>query len=138
MLKQKRPLAGPSGRWREMLFSQAKLVDKLPVLFSVLTLQIVEQLAPLADKHKQTTPRMVVLDVNLEVAGEAVDACRQQRHLHFGRSGVALGALMVRNDLRLLRNRKWHSNSLHRKARYFKANSTGSTRASGRGANATM
>src|SRR3990170_8109729 len=55
---------------------------------------------------------MVVLDVDLEVTGEAVDACRQQRHLHFGRSGVTLSALMVRDDLRLLRNRKWHSNSL--------------------------
>src|SRR3990172_11653934 len=73
---------------------------------------------------------MVVFDVEVEVTGKAVDGCRQQRHLHFGRSGVALGALMVRDDLRLLRNRKWHSNSLHRKARYLKAKSAGSTRVS--------
>src|SRR3990170_6681480 len=120
------------------LFSQAKLAYELTVLVSILALQIVEQLAPMADKGEQTAPRMVILDVGLEVTGEAVDARRQQRHLHFRRSGVALGALMVRDDLRLLRNRNWHSNSLRRKARYFKANSTGSTRASGRGANATM
>ena len=58
------------------LFSQAKLAYELPVLVSILALQVVEQLAPMADKGEQTAPRMVILDVGLEVTGEAVDARR--------------------------------------------------------------
>ena len=33
---------------------------------------------------------MVILDMNLEVPGEMIDALTQQRNLHFGRAGVRL------------------------------------------------
>ncbi len=33
---------------------------------------------------------MVILNMNLEVLGEMVDALAQQRNLHFGRAGVRL------------------------------------------------
>ncbi len=45
---------------------------------------------------------MVVLDVVLEMIGEPVDAGGEERDLDFGRTGVALGALVLRDDLRLV------------------------------------
>ena len=33
---------------------------------------------------------MVILNMNLEVPGEMIDALAQQRNLHFGRAGVRL------------------------------------------------
>jgi len=33
---------------------------------------------------------MVILNMNLEVPGEMIDALTQQRNLHFGRAGVRL------------------------------------------------
>jgi len=40
----------------------------------------------------------MVLDVGLEVVGQAVDAGREQRDLHLRRAGVARLALVVRDD----------------------------------------
>ena len=51
---------------------------------------------------------MVILDVGLEVIGQVVDARGQQGHLHFGRTGVALGTLVALDDLRSLRNGRGH------------------------------
>jgi hypothetical protein len=43
----------------------------------------------------------MVLDVGLEVIGQAVDAGREQRDLHLRRAGVARLALVMLDDLRL-------------------------------------
>src|SRR5262249_19655073 len=51
--------------------------------------EVVEKLATLGHKLEQSTPGMVVLDVGLEMLGEAVDALREDRHLHFRRTGIA-------------------------------------------------
>jgi hypothetical protein len=56
---------------------------------------------------------MVILDVGLEVIRETVDPMRQQRDLHFRRSGVALGALIFADHFGLVLGRHCHfSNSL--------------------------
>ena len=43
---------------------------------------------------------MVILACDFEVPGQAVDTCGQERDLDFGRTGVALSALEIGNDLR--------------------------------------
>src|SRR6516225_5714666 len=51
--------------------------------------EIVQQLPPLRHELEQSTPGMVVLDVSFEMLGQAVDAFREDGHLHFRRSGIA-------------------------------------------------
>ena len=41
----------------------------------------------------------MILDVCLEMTGQVIDACGQQRNLHFGGTRVALGTLVIGNDL---------------------------------------
>src|SRR5919204_1635140 len=65
---------------------------------------------------------MEVLDVSLEVLGEAVDALGEQRYLHFGGTRVLAGALVLLDHLRLLRDLQCHSTvSLSRFASIFRA-----------------
>jgi hypothetical protein len=52
---------------------------------------------------------MEILDVGLEVLGEAVDALGEERYLHFGRAGILAGPLVLLNDLRFLRNLQSHT-----------------------------
>ena len=47
---------------------------------------------------------MEVLDVRLEMLGEAVDALGEERDLPLGRTGVLAGALVLLDDLLFLRN----------------------------------
>src|SRR6185369_1850466 len=98
------------------LLAQAKLLDQLPVGVGVGALEIVEQLAPQADHLEQAATRVVVLHVRLEMLSEGIDARGEQRHLDFGRAGVAGLALVLRNDLRSLRNGDGHTLSLWWKA----------------------
>ena len=53
----------------------------------------------MADHFQQTTAGMVILAMFLEMTGQAVDACGQERDLNFRRSGITLGALKIGNDL---------------------------------------
>src|SRR5690606_34443735 len=69
------------------------------VSIGVATLQVVEQLAATAYHAKQATTRMVIFLVLFEVFGKFVDARGEQRHLNFGRTGIALGALVLPNDI---------------------------------------
>jgi hypothetical protein len=55
---------------------------------------------------------MMVFDVGLEMAGELVNSRSQQSDLHFRRTGVAFGALVIVHDLRFMRSGKWHSDTL--------------------------
>src|SRR5689334_23709552 len=91
------------------LLAQAQLFDQTAVAVRVARLQVVEQFAPARDHAQQPTARMMILDVRLEMITEAVDARRQQRDLHLGGTGVALGPLMVGDDLGLLLNRDCHA-----------------------------
>jgi hypothetical protein len=101
-----------------MSLPETKPLNELAVLVSVGALQIIEQLAPLADHLEQSPAGMVILDIALEVIGQAVDAGGEKRNLHFRGSGVAGSALMIRYDLRLLRNGHRHSFFLHWKGRH--------------------
>jgi len=78
----------------------------LPVVFS---LEVIEHLAALADELQQPAPRMMVLDVRLEVVGQPVYPGREQCDLHFRGTRIARHALVLLDDLRLLRNAYPHA-----------------------------
>jgi len=65
------------------LLAQTKLLDQLLIFPCVLALQIVEQLAALTDQLQQTTARMMILHVGLEMIGQPVDSRSKQRDLYF-------------------------------------------------------
>src|SRR6185436_11175483 len=93
----------------EDLLAQAKLLDQLVILPVVLSLEVIEDLATLADHLQQSAPRMMVLDVSLEVVGEPVYPGRQQGDLHFRGTRIARRALVLLDDLRLFRNADPHT-----------------------------
>src|SRR5688572_2047591 len=88
--------------WRTSLFPQAQTVDQLAIGVRIVSLEVVEQLAPAADHPQQPPTRVVVLDMGLEVLGEIRDTRGEQRDLNLRRSGVALGALVLLHQIGLL------------------------------------
>ena len=51
-------------------------------------LQVIQQLAPAGNHHKQTAPRSVVLGVGLEMFRELEDALAQNGHLYVGATRI--------------------------------------------------
>src|SRR5437762_504320 len=69
---------------------------------------LLAQIASLDHQLEEPAPRMKILDVGLEVLGEAVDALGQQRDLHLGRPGIVACPLMLLDHLRFLRYLQCH------------------------------
>src|SRR5262249_37391960 len=104
------PVSAKRTRIRARHFSAANTqpLDQRLVTRLIDAGEIIEQLATLGHELEQSTPGMIVLDVGLEMLGEAVDALRQDRHLHLRRSGVAgLGRIGL-DDLGLAAGRNRH------------------------------
>jgi hypothetical protein len=70
--------------------ADSELVDDGAISLCVLVLEVLEETAALTDEHQQTPPGVVVLAVQLEMVGQAIDALREERDLHLGRPGIAL------------------------------------------------
>src|SRR4029079_14666714 len=77
--------------------ADAKLLDQGLVARLVGTTDVIEQLATLGHELQQPAPRVVVLDVSLEMFSQVGDPFGQDRDLHFGRPGVA-GLRCIRLD----------------------------------------
>src|SRR5262252_9288072 len=73
---------------RNLSAANTQPLDQRLVTRFVDTGEIIEELATLGHELEQPTPGMVVLDVGLEMLGKAVDALREDRHLHLRRPGV--------------------------------------------------
>src|SRR5215470_3485435 len=78
-----------SGRTQRKLAADTQPLDQRLVTSLVGTGEILEQLSTLRHELEQPTPRMVVVEVGLEVLGQIVDAFRKNGHLHLRRPGVA-------------------------------------------------
>src|SRR5579884_2399562 len=83
------------------LLAQAELADDGEVTAAVPVAQIGEQAGALADHFEEAAPAGVVLLVLPHVLGQLVDACREQRDLHFRRAGVTALPPELVNNLRL-------------------------------------
>src|SRR5690606_14466654 len=90
--------------------------DRL-VAVRILPLQIVEQATTLADDLQQTTPRVVVLLVGLEVLGEVANPLREECDLHLGRARVPFLARVLGDDLLLPILQECHFDSSHLQVR---------------------
>src|SRR6201989_3020204 len=70
--------------------------------------EIIEQLSPLRNELEQAASRMVVVDVGLEMLGEAGDSFGQDRNLNFRRPGVAGCGGIVFDDFGLAAGTERH------------------------------
>ena len=64
--------------------AQTEFFDQSAVRIGIAALEVVEQLAAAADHTQQTTARVMVLHVFLEVTSQFVDTGGEQSHLNFG------------------------------------------------------
>jgi hypothetical protein len=93
---------------------RTELGDERAVALDVGALEIAQQTPALADEHEQPAAGVMVLLVRTQVLGELVDPAREQRDLHLGRPGVALGTAVLADQLLLLFRRQTHSSRSHR------------------------
>ena len=84
------------------LLAQSEPFDHVAVLVRVRALQVIEQLATLADHFQQPAARMDILGVRLEMLGETVDTLGEQGDLYLGRAGVGDRSLELFDYLRFL------------------------------------
>ena len=90
------------------LAADAEALDQVLVAGLVLAFEVVEELPALGDHFQKATAAVVVLLVGLEVLGERRDARGQDRHLDFGRTGVAVLGRLVLHQLGLFFGRDRH------------------------------
>src|SRR5687767_622144 len=96
-------MASRGCRFREgSLLAQAEALDERAVRLDVGALEVVEQPATLAHELEEPAAGMEILRVLLEMLGEHVDALGLDRDLDFRRSGIALSALVIADDARLV------------------------------------
>ena len=76
------------------LVPETELLDEGPVSRQVASLEVGEQPAAGPDHLQQPAAAVMILRVGAKVFGEGIDPLGEQRHLHFGRSGVALVGLV--------------------------------------------
>ena len=67
----------------QKLFAQTELGDQVAVTGRIFTFEVRQQTLTAIDHHDQTTTRMVILRMCLEMAIQFVDARSQQGDLHF-------------------------------------------------------
>src|SRR3546814_1728512 len=83
---------------------------KFRVAARVFLFQIVKQAAALVDEHQKATTAVVILVMTFEMLGQVRDALGQDRHLHLGRTRIAILAGMFLDEflLALSGNRHRH------------------------------
>lgn len=68
----------------------------------VLVLQIVEQATSLPDQFQETSPRMMILGVGLEMLSEVANALAEQGNLDLRGTGIRFMGLEVADNILLL------------------------------------
>src|SRR5208337_5431977 len=88
--RRDRRSGGVEERVRLRLLAEAQRRDDLPVPVEAGALQVVKETAALRDEPEQAAPRVVVLQVSLEVLRKVADALRNEGDLDLGRARVGL------------------------------------------------
>jgi len=83
------------------LLAQLELFGDRLIAADIRIGQIIQQTAALADHQQQTTAGAVILLGRLQMLGQMVDAVREQRDLHVGRTRVLRVRLELFNRFRL-------------------------------------
>src|SRR6478736_4154548 len=105
-IRLSREKGGPHGQRedrpsRKSLSAKAESLDQRAVALDVDALQVTQEAAALADQEQQATAAVVVVLVLARVLGEVLDPLGEQRDLHLGGAGVALGGGVLGHDLLL-------------------------------------
>ena len=80
------------------LFTKSELLDNRSVAVDVYLLEIAEKAASLTDHLQQTSAAVVVFFVLLQMLGERVDPCGEDRDLYLGGACVALVDRVLLNN----------------------------------------
>jgi hypothetical protein len=94
---------------------QSQPLDQRVIPGFVLAFDVVQQFAPGGDHDQQAATAVVVFLVGLEMLGQRGDARRQDRDLHFGRTGVIGFGGKVFHDLRFGFGRNRHRGLLDKR-----------------------
>ena len=81
-------MASPLFNGKTGLTAEAEGLDRLLVAINCRQFEIIEQLAAAGDKLQETTAGAVILGIILKVAGDVIDALRQDGDLDIGTAGV--------------------------------------------------
>jgi len=87
--------------WTNGLLTKIQNREHLPIALDVLALEVVEQASTTADELEQTSARVVVFHVGLEVLCKRADAFTQQSDLDLGGPGVVFVLPMLIDQLGL-------------------------------------
>ena len=97
-----------SGRNIRGLLTQSEPLNHVAILIRIRALQVVEQLATLADHLEQASARMEILDMRLKMLRETVDTLGEEGDLNLGRASIGHRSLELFYDLRFLRDLQSH------------------------------
>lgn len=91
-----------------VLLADAQDLDHLAVPLFAVVAQVVEHTTALTNELEQTTTRVVILAVALEVLGEVGDALAEESNLDLGRTGVRGVFGKLANDVTFTLRREAH------------------------------
>src|SRR5215475_1405275 len=103
----------PSANLPCPLAADSQSLDDLLVARRIAGLDVVKQPAPQTHHLEQTTSRMIVVLVLLEMLGKPVDALREQRDLDLGRTGVIFLGCEILDELQLALCAQRHRHTFH-------------------------
>lgn len=88
--------------WPEScLAAQTQPGNELAITLGARAVEVGKHTTTLANELEQTTARVEIVLVLVQVAGQVLDAARQQGYLHLRRTRIALVDVVVRDNLRL-------------------------------------
>jgi hypothetical protein len=83
------------------LFAKVQLLQQLVVLWQIMPLQVIEELATAGRHLQKPAARVEVLAVRAEMLGQVIDPGGEQRDLDFGRTGILLVSFVFCDDFGL-------------------------------------
>lgn len=80
------------------LAAEAQLLQQLVILWQIVPLQIIEELATARSHLEKPAARVEILAVRAQVLGQVIDASGQERDLDLGRAGILFVSLIFGDD----------------------------------------
>jgi len=96
----------------ETLFSDSQPLDQTSISLEILSLEVIEKPPPLAYQLEEPPAGMVVLDMDLEMFREVINALAQQGNLHLRRAGIFVMEFELPNDFLSLLLSNPHASSV--------------------------
>ena len=80
------------------LITDSQTLDKVTVSLNIVSLQVIQKTASLANHLQQATAGMMVLGMILQMSRQLIDPLGEQCHLHFRGAGILWGPAISRNN----------------------------------------